>query len=204
MNILFADTLKKLRIERGLSQRELAERLCVNRTTVTRWENGSRLPDAVMIFQLFKCLGVDIGTLIHTIIQRDEPLNVIMLDNRKFTLLKSLPILKQAMPNATIKGFTLPYEAIEYAKANLVSLVFLDVELGKISGFDVCRTLLEINPHTNVVYVTAHVKYAYDAWSTGARGFMLKPLTQESVQAQLKNLRFPFLSSLYCINSLPL
>ena len=52
MRVIFADILKKLRAEKGLSQRELAERLFVTRSTVARWENGSRLPDASMISRL--------------------------------------------------------------------------------------------------------------------------------------------------------
>ena len=64
--------------------------------------------------------------------------------------------------------------------------------MGNISGLDVCRELREINPHTNVVYLTAYKEYSFDAWSTGACGFMLKPLTAEGVREQLKKLRFPF------------
>lgn len=46
MGMIFAKNLKKLRTEKGLSQRELAERLYVSRTSVNRWECGNRLPDA--------------------------------------------------------------------------------------------------------------------------------------------------------------
>ena len=98
------------------------------------------------------------------------------------------------MPNATITGFTRPSEAIEYAKANRIALAFLDIELGKTNGLELCRMLLEINPRTNVIYLTAYIEYAFDAWSTGASGFMLKPITAQGVQAQLKNLRYPFSS----------
>lgn len=68
----------------------------------------------------------------------------------------------------------------------------MDIELRNASGLDLCHTLLEINPRTNVVYLTAYSEYAFDAWSTGASGFMLKPITPEEVRKQLKNLRYPF------------
>jgi DNA-binding LytR/AlgR family response regulator len=64
--------------------------------------------------------------------------------------------------------------------------------MGKTSGFELCRTLLEINPRTNVVFLTAYSDYAVDAWSTGASGFLLKPITPEGVQEQLNRLRYPF------------
>jgi transcriptional regulator with XRE-family HTH domain len=192
MGTHFADALKALRAERGLSQRELAESVYVTRSTVARWESGSRLPDAVMISRLAQCLGVDVSVLLSAAAASDESPNVIMVDDRKLVLTGSLPALEEAMPYATITGFTRPSEAVEYARANRVSLAFLDVELGKTSGLELCRTLLDINPRTNVVYLTAYDEYALDAWGTGASGFMLKPITPEGVRAQLENLRHPF------------
>lgn len=192
MRILFAETLKKIRIDKGLSQRELAERIYVTRSTVARWESGSRLPDAVMISRLSKSLDTDVNTLLSAAVESDDAPNVIMVDDRKIFLSGALPILEEVMPNAIITGFTRPSEAIEYAKANRIALAFLDIELGKTNGFDLCRTLLAINPRTNVVYLTAYIEYSFDAWSTGASGFTLKPITSEGVRAQLKNLRYPF------------
>jgi two-component SAPR family response regulator len=96
------------------------------------------------------------------------------------------------MPNATITGFIWPKEAIEYAKTNPVALAILDIELGSASGLDLCHTMLEINPHTNVIYLTAYPDYSLDAWNTGACGFMVKPLTPEGIRRQLKMLHYPF------------
>ena len=62
MNTLFAETLKRLRTERGLSQSQLGKRMFVNNSTVTRWENGTRLPDAAMIARLAKVLDADVHT----------------------------------------------------------------------------------------------------------------------------------------------
>ena len=72
-----------------------------------------------------------------------------------------------------------------------MALVFLDIEMGTISGLEVCREMLNVNPRLNVVYLTAYRDYSFDAWSTGACGFMLKPLTVEGVREQLSRLRYP-------------
>lgn len=192
MYTLFAKTLKKLRNDKGISQRELAERIYVTRSTVARWESGSRLPDAIMISRLSKYLDTDINTLLSATMESDDAPNIIMVDDKKFFLSGALPILEEVMPKATIMGFSRPSEAIEYAKTNRIALAFLDIEIGKTNGMDLCRTLLSLNPHTNVVYLTAHIEYAFDAWSTGASGYLLKPITQEAVIAQLQNIRYPF------------
>ena len=192
MSMLFAETLKKLRTEKGLSQREMAEQVYVTRPTVARWESGSRLPDALMISRLSRCLGVDAGTLLSAAAESDEAPNVILVDDSRIILTGGLPVLETVMPDAMVTGFLRPSEAIEYAKTNRVALAFLDIGMGKMSGLELCRALMEINPRTNVVYLTAYSGYAVDAWSTEASGFMLKPLTPEGVREQLGKLRYPF------------
>ena len=192
MNILFAETLKKLRKEKGLSQIELGNLMFVNNSTVARWENGRRLPDAAMITRLSKVLEVDVGTLLSTAAESDESPGIIMVDDNKAILSENLFVLEDVVPNASITGFNRPDEAVEYAKVNRIDLAFLDIEMGTINGFELCRRLLSINPCINVVYLTAYPDYSLDAWDTDACGFLVKPLTPESVRRQLKKLRYPF------------
>ena len=192
MIMLFADVLKKLRRKKGLSQSDIAKQMYVTKSTVSRWENGSRMPDAAMIARLAEILDVDVSILLSAAAESDECPTVIMVDDNAVVLNGSLPIIKEVIPNASVTGFTRPSEAIAYAKANRVALAFLDIEMGSVSGLDVCRELLEVNPHTNVIYLTAYREYSFDAWSTGACGFVLKPITPEGVREQIKKLRYPF------------
>ena len=192
MNTFFAETLKNLRTKKGLSQNQLASLMFVNKTTISKWESGSRLPDAAMMTRLSKVLEVEVGTLLSAAVGSNESPNVIMVDDSRVFLSQGMTVLEEAMPNATIMGFVWPQEAIEFAKANPVALAILDIEMGTASGLDLCRTLLEINPGTNVVFLTAYPDYSLDAWKTGACGFLLKPLTLEDVREQLGRLRYPF------------
>ena len=194
MNTLFAETLKKLRTERGLSQIQLGKQMFVNNSTVARWENGTRLPDAAMITRLSKVLDVDVGTLLSAAVGSDESLGIILVDDSKAILSDGVAVLEEVLPSATITGFIWPQEAISYAKTNRVALAILDIELGTASGLDLSRTLLKINPRMNIVFLTAYPDYALDAWKTEASGFMVKPLTPESVKEQLIKLRYPFQS----------
>lgn len=98
MYTLFAKTLKKLRNDKGISQRELAERIYVTRSTVARWESGSRLPDAIMISRLSKYLDTDINTLLSATMESDDAPNIIIVDDKKIFLSGALPILEEVMP----------------------------------------------------------------------------------------------------------
>ena len=191
MAVSFGEALRQLRMERNLSQQKLADLLFVDRSTVVRWENGSRTPDAAQITNIVERLGVEVGALLGADRVEAETPNVILVDDERIILFGEVPVVRRVLPGAEVTGFSRPNDAIAYAEKNRVSLAFLDIEMGKISGLDVCRRLLEINPRTNVIFLTSFMEYSYDAWDTGACGFILKPVTAEAVRAQISRLRYP-------------
>ena len=191
MNQTFAETVRQLRNDRGLSQDQLAKQMYVTRSTIARWESGSRMPDAVMIARLAKCLGTSTETLFNLLSEEEESPNIIMVDDEGIILSGGLSVLEEVFPNAYISGFTKPSEALNYAQKNPVALAFLDIEMGKINGLELCRELQRINPNTNVIFLTAYMDYSLDAWKTGASGFIIKPITAAEVRNQLARLRFP-------------
>ena len=189
MNQKFAETLKRLRSEEGYSQQQLADRMIVNRSTIAKWESGSRLPDAAMIYRLAGILGVGADMLFSAVSESEEALNIIMVDDEEIILKGGMPVLEEVFPNAAIVGFTNPKEALEYAGQKRIALAVLDIEMGRASGLDLCQELLKIDPRINVVYLTGYQDYAFDAWETGACGFLMKPLTAEAVRRLLPRLR---------------
>ena len=191
MSIAFSEALRRLRVKKGLSQQQLADSLNVDRSTVAKWETGDRLPDAGTISRLSGVLGANVAELLDAAGGPSERPNVILVDDERIILKGGLPVLQEAVPGALVTGFAVPSEAVAFARENPVALAFLDIEMGWISGMDVCRELLEINPGTNVVYLTAFREYAFDAWESGACGYMLKPLTAEAVRRWLPRLRHP-------------
>ena len=96
----------------------------------------------------------------------------LILDDRKIVVQGSLSVVEEVLPNANIFGFTKPIEAVEFAKKKKISLIFLDIEMGRTNGLDICKNFLEINPQTNIIFLTAYVEYSFEAWSTGASGYL--------------------------------
>ena len=191
MAMSFGETLRRLRVEKGLTQQQLADCLHVDRASVARWELGRRSPDIATVSHLAEALAIDAAMLIDTAEESSEALNVLLVDDKPIILEGGIPTLRQAMPKANVVGFTNPADVLAYFKENPVAVIFLDIELGKTSGFDLCRELLRIRPRTNVIYLTGYQEYAMDAWKTGASGFMLKPLEVDEVRQELSRLRYP-------------
>ncbi|MBQ8953221.1 MAG: response regulator, partial [Clostridia bacterium] len=156
----FGETLRKLRMERGISQPEFARGLYVSRPTVTRWENGSRLPDAAMIIRIAEYLGVEVNVLLSTAARNDECPQVILVDDEPLILRGGLSVLTEALEHAAVTGFSDSPEALDFARNHKIALAFLDIDMGGTNGIDLCRQLLEINDHTNVVFLTAYMEYS--------------------------------------------
>lgn len=60
---VFADNVSKLRASKGISQRELAGRLGVSKSTIGNWEASSALPDMEMMEAVADFFGVRLGAL---------------------------------------------------------------------------------------------------------------------------------------------
>lgn len=56
--------IKELRAERGLSQEQMAEQLCVSRQAVTKWETGAGAPDLENLIAISRLFGVSTDELL--------------------------------------------------------------------------------------------------------------------------------------------
>ena len=57
------------------------------------------------------------------------------------------------------------------------TLVLLDQELPDMGGIEVCRRILDINPNTKILFITAYatIEYAVEAMQAGAFNYLSKP-----------------------------
>ena len=60
----FCDNLRNLRIQSGLTQTELAERLGTSQSSITAWESERREPDFKTIKRLAEFFNIPIGALL--------------------------------------------------------------------------------------------------------------------------------------------
>ena len=102
------DKLKKLRLELGLTQTQLAEKLYVSRSTVAKWENGLGLPGKDSMELLEQLFGISREEVATT-----EPETVIVEKNQKlhligqligWILILSMTAITIALPFAIQKG----------------------------------------------------------------------------------------------------
>lgn len=59
------NSIKKYRLKRGLTQEELAEKLGVNRVSISYWERGLALPKGSRLLDVSTALGVSVDKLLR-------------------------------------------------------------------------------------------------------------------------------------------
>lgn len=64
--------IRRLRMEKHMTQRQLAEAVCVSDKAVSKWENGRGAPDITLVNALAKVLGVPAESLLAGEIETDE------------------------------------------------------------------------------------------------------------------------------------
>lgn len=57
--------LRQLRENSGLTQPELAEKLGVNQSTITRYENGTKIPTLPVAIQMADIFGCSLDSLVE-------------------------------------------------------------------------------------------------------------------------------------------
>ena len=71
------ENIRALRKEKGLSQEELAIRLNVVRQTVSKWEQGLSVPDAVMLTRIAGELDTSVNILLGEEIPENEEVSTV-------------------------------------------------------------------------------------------------------------------------------
>lgn len=118
-------------------------------------------------------------------------MNIILVDDEKFALYDLEDVLKQVYKEAKIDCFNTAEEALFFAKDHPVDVAFLDVEMGDSNGIVVAKTLKSFHPKVNIIFVTGHSEYAYDALKLHSSGYLLKPVSVDEVKKEMNALRHP-------------
>lgn len=98
------------------------------------------------------------------------------------------------MEDLEVKGFTNPLAAIEETRHSHPDIVFLDIEMGDISGLTIAK---ELPSDVFLVFTTAYANYALEGFELNAVDFLHKPFSfarfEKAVEKvrKLKNLQSP-------------
>lgn len=102
-------------------------------------------------------------------------MRAVIIDDEENAAKATAQIVKMFCSDVTVVGWTTDaMEGVKLVKELLPDILFLDVEMPKLNGFEVLEQLNEIP--LNVIFTTAYDKYAIEAIKHNALAYLLKPI----------------------------
>ena len=109
----------------------------------------------------------------------------LIIDDNSFIIDLLSDQLQQYHPNIELLGFAKSgTEGLEKIKLFKPDLIFLDVEMGDMTGFDMLNHLENITFQT--IFITSHSHYAIKAFRFNALDYLLKPINKKELAQAIK------------------
>jgi DNA-binding LytR/AlgR family response regulator len=162
-------------------QKEFDERLIFNPVIFTSHSTGQLQP-SILANPCFYA-----GELLNLGKRTVRRMNCIVIDDDEMTRLVVEALVRNT-PDLTLTGaYANPHEAVEAVSFGKPDLIFLDIEMPGMNGLDFLRHYGDSLP--SVILITAHRKYAVEAFDFDVVDFLLKPVTEERFQKAVKKAR---------------
>lgn len=110
----------------------------------------------------------------------DQSIRVVLVDDEKHcTESLSIQLQALALPIVIVGKFNDPMLAVTYLKQSPCDILFLDIEMPSMSGFDLLNRLNRFD--FDVVFTTAYDQYAIKAFQFSALNYLLKPIDEQDL-----------------------
>lgn len=109
---------------------------------------------------------------------------IIIEDEQQSRELLELMLKKYSAIIVVADSCSIPIKAIESIKKHAPDLVFLDIEMPRMNGFEMLEKLGDIS--FKIIFTTAYNKYAINAIKINALDYLLKPIEDEELEKAIK------------------
>ncbi|WP_316753184.1 LytTR family DNA-binding domain-containing protein [Pedobacter gandavensis] len=106
-------------------------------------------------------------------------MNCIIVDDEPLARAE-LQIMIRELSSLEVTGvFSNALSALEFLKTNTVDLIFLDIEMPKVSGLEFAA---QISGQTLIIFTTAYAQYALKSYELDAIDYLLKPIDNHRLE----------------------
>ena len=118
-------------------------------------------------------------------------LNILVVDDEPIIKAGIARVVQRCMPEAAVHTCESAEEAFILVRETPCEIVFCDIALPGTDGVELAAKIREIAPATNIIFTTAYPEYTQSAMEMHASGYILKPVTEAKILAELRDLRYP-------------
>ena len=119
-------------------------------------------------------------------------MRVMAVDDEIIMLDALVNAIKMSPDVQKVAEFTSCTEALQWAIAHPVDVAFLDINMRGMGGLTLAERIMEVCPQCKIVFCTGYSEYAVEAFQIHVFGYLLKPITAQSVQKEIDHIKGEF------------
>ena len=112
-------------------------------------------------------------------------MRIICVDDEPLAVEYTVEQCKLLQGAGEVKGFTSAADVLNDLKVHPTDIAIVDINMPETDGITLAARIKELCPETAVIFLTAYKKYAFDAYSVHPSGYLLKPVSQETLAAEV-------------------
>ena len=113
----------------------------------------------------------------------------IAVDDEPLMLGALTKAIKASDDIAVVTSFTSCEEALDFIKGNPADVAFLDINMRGMGGLSLAEKIIGFCPDCKIVFCTGYEEYAIPAFKLHASGYLMKPISDKDVQAEIDNIK---------------
>ncbi len=113
-------------------------------------------------------------------------IEAIIIDDEKKAITALKNDLEIYCPDVRVQAvFTKASDALEFLHSHTAQVIFLDIDMPVMNGFDFVRELKQTIP-SQIIFVSAYSEFAVRAFKVNALDYLLKPVDPDELQLAVK------------------
>ena len=112
-------------------------------------------------------------------------MNVICVDDEPLAVEYTLKQCRQLPEIDRAEGFTDAESALAYLREHSADIALLDINMPDTDGIALAAQIKQLRPQTAILFLTAYKQYAFDAYAVHPAGYLLKPVSLESMAEEV-------------------
>lgn len=113
-------------------------------------------------------------------------IKVLLVDDEEHILEELSFIINREVDYQIVGACSTGEQALKAIQRQHPDVIILDIEMAGINGIELAKKVLKGAYSPYIIYLTAYENYAVKAFSVGAKGYILKPFSDEEILSHLR------------------